>query len=128
MICLIFPSSSQLAFIGLLLARAKLFLNMKIKKVEKVITTLKDRSRIGHPLTLFHIGGEGGWGEADSALLQIAFFITSVRDTAESRNLVTFIKFSLSHVIWPYLVRAHAKKWSVCIYITIPFEILVQNG
>ena len=29
-------------------------------------------------------------GGADSALLQIVFFITSVRDTAELRNLVTF--------------------------------------
>ena len=27
----------------------------------------------------------------------------------------------------PYLVRAHAKKWSNCIYIAITFEILVQN-
>ena len=35
-------------------------------------------------------GGEGGW--ADSALLQIVFFITSVRDAAEPRNLVTFPK------------------------------------
>ena len=43
MICLIFPSISQLAFIGQLQARAKLSaLNMKTKKVEKVITTLKD--------------------------------------------------------------------------------------
>ena len=38
-------------------------------------------------LTLFHMG-EG----ADSALLQIVFFITSVRDAAEPRNLVTFPK------------------------------------
>ena len=29
-------------------------------------------------------------GGADSAFLQIVFFITSVRDVAESRNLVTF--------------------------------------
>ena len=34
------------------------------------------------------MGGEG----ADSALLQIVFFITSVRDAAEPRNLVTFPK------------------------------------
>ena len=34
--------------------------------------------------------GEGG-GE-DSALLQIVFFITSVRDAAEPRNFVTFPK------------------------------------
>ena len=40
-----------------------------------------------HILTLFHI--ERG---ADSALLQIVFFITSVRDVAEPRNLVTFPK------------------------------------
>ena len=38
-------------------------------------------------LTLFHMGGGG----ADSALLQIVFFITSVRDAAEPRNLVTKI-------------------------------------
>ena len=37
-------------------------------------------------LTLFHMG------RADSALLQIVFFITSVRDAAEPRNLVTFAK------------------------------------
>ena len=42
-------------------------------------------------LTLFHKGGGGG-GVADSALLQIVFFITSVRDAAEPRNLVTFPK------------------------------------
>ena len=44
------------------------------------------RNRI---LTLFHMGGGGG---ADSALLQIVFVITSVRDAAEPRNLVTFPK------------------------------------
>ena len=31
-------------------------------------------------------------GGTDSALLQIVFFITSVRDAAEPRNLVTFPK------------------------------------
>ena len=31
-------------------------------------------------------------GGADSALLQIVFFMTSVRDAAEPRNLVTFPK------------------------------------
>ena len=40
-------------------------------------------------LTLFHMGGGEG---ADSALLQIVFFITSVRDAAEPRNFVTFLK------------------------------------
>ena len=40
-------------------------------------------------LTLFHMGGGGG---VDSALLQIVFFITSVRDAAEPQNLVTFPK------------------------------------
>ena len=39
-------------------------------------------------LTLFHMGGGG----ADTALLQIVFFITSVKDAAEPRNLVTFPK------------------------------------
>ena len=39
-------------------------------------------------LTLFHMGGGG----ADSALLQILSFITSVKDAAEPRNLVTFPK------------------------------------
>ena len=34
----------------------------------------------------FHMGG------TDSALLQIVFFITSVRDAAEPRNLVNFPK------------------------------------
>ena len=38
-------------------------------------------------LTLFHMGGGGGWG--DSCLLQIVFFITFVRDAAEPRNSVT---------------------------------------
>ena len=32
----------------------------------------------------------GGGGGADSALLQIVFFISSIRDAAEPRNLVTF--------------------------------------
>ena len=41
-------------------------------------------------LTLFHMGGGGGG--ADSALLQIVFFITSARDAAELRTLVTFPK------------------------------------
>ena len=36
--------------------------------------------------------GEGGG--ADSALLQIVFFITSFRDAAEPRILVTFLKFN----------------------------------
>ena len=40
-------------------------------------------------LTLFHMGGGGG---ADSAFIQIVFFITSVRDAAEPQNLVTFPK------------------------------------
>ena len=40
-------------------------------------------------LTLFHTEGRG---QADSALLQVVFFITSVRDAAEPRNLVTFPK------------------------------------
>ena len=37
-------------------------------------------------LTLFHMGGGGGGGAADSTRLQIAYFITSVRDAAEPRN------------------------------------------
>ena len=37
-------------------------------------------------LTLFHIPHGGG---GDSTHLQIVFFITSVRDAAEPRNLVT---------------------------------------
>ena len=45
-------------------------------------------------LTLFHIGGGGGGRGADSARLQIVFFINSVRDAAEQRNLVTFLKFN----------------------------------
>ena len=45
-----------------------------------------------HKLTLFYMGGGGGGGKADSAFLQIVFFITSVRDTAEPPNLVTFPK------------------------------------
>ena len=36
----------------------------------------------------------GGGGGADSALLQIVFFITSGRDAAEPRNVVTFLKFN----------------------------------
>ena len=39
-------------------------------------------------LTLFHT--EGGGGGADSALLQIVFFITSVRDAAEPQNFGDF--------------------------------------
>ena len=39
--------------------------------------------RLIHNLTLFHME------RADSALLQIVFFITFVRDAAELRNLVT---------------------------------------
>ena len=40
-------------------------------------------------LTLFHMGGGGA---ADSTRLQIVSFITSVRDAAKPRNLVTFPK------------------------------------
>ena len=43
-------------------------------------------------LTLLHMGGGGGGGRTDSTRLQIVFFITSVRDAAEPRNLVTFPK------------------------------------
>ena len=44
-------------------------------------------------LTLFQIRGEGGGrGETDSTRLQIVFFMTSVRDTAEPRNLMIFPK------------------------------------
>ena len=42
---------------------------------------------LGTSLTLFHMGGG-----ADSVLLQNVFFITSIRDAAETRNLVTFPK------------------------------------
>ena len=35
---------------------------------------------------------EGGEGGADSTRLQIVFFIASVRDAAEPRELVTFPK------------------------------------
>ena len=44
----------------------------------------------GSPISysLFHMGVGGD----DSALLQIVFFIASVRDAAEPRNLVTFPK------------------------------------
>ena len=38
-----------------------------------------------------HWGGGGGH-DYNSALLQIVFFITSVRDVAEPQNLVTFPK------------------------------------
>ena len=38
-----------------------------------------------------HWGGGGG-GEADSTRYQIVFFITSVGDAAEPRNLMTFPK------------------------------------
>ena len=36
----------------------------------------------------------GGGGGGDSTRLQIVFFITHVRDSAEQRNLVTFLKFN----------------------------------
>ena len=36
------------------------------------------------------MGGGGGGEIKDSVLLKIVFFITSVRDAAEPRNLVTF--------------------------------------
>ena len=51
MICLIFPSASQSALhlqANCNRVQNKVLLNMKKKKVEKVITTLK--GRIGHPL------------------------------------------------------------------------------
>ena len=38
------------------------------------------------------MGGEGGRGGGDSTRLQIVFFITSVRNAAEPRNLVNFPK------------------------------------
>ena len=65
--------------------------------------------------------GEGG-GEADSALLQIVFFITFVRDAAEPQNLVTSLKLMDNKVLnmemtnfqlesRDMVVSAHAKKW-----------------
>ena len=39
-------------------------------------------------LTQFQVPHGGGGGGADSALLQIVFFINSVRDAAEPQNLV----------------------------------------
>ena len=42
------------------------------------------------PINNIPHGGGGGGG--NSALLQIVFFITSVRDAAEPRNLVTLTK------------------------------------
>ena len=44
-----------------------------------------------------HWGGGGGGerdSDSDSALLQIVFFITSVRNAAERQNLVTSLKFN----------------------------------
>ena len=49
------------------------------------------------------------WGVgADSALLQIVFFITSVRDSAEPRNLVTFLKFN-GHYYYYYFKHRNDK-------------------
>ena len=45
-----------------------------------------------HNFSNFNPIPHGGWGGGDSALLQIVFFITSVRDAAEPRYLVTFPK------------------------------------
>ena len=42
-------------------------------------------------------------------------------------EMTNFQPESRDMAIFPYLVRAHAKKWSNCIYIAITFEILVQN-
>ena len=56
----------------------------------KFLVTLRSPEIFGcivATLTLLHMGGG-----ADSALFQIVFFITSVRDAAEPRNLVTFPK------------------------------------
>ena len=52
--------------------------------------TLKKRYVLLYPTIFLNPIPHGG-GE-DSALLQIVFFITSVRDAAEPRNLVTFPK------------------------------------
>ena len=38
------------------------------------------------------MGGGGGGEGADSTCFQIVFFITSIRDAAEPRNLLTFPK------------------------------------
>ena len=48
------------------------------------------RSHVIQPYST--LGGGGGGGGADSIRLQIVFFITSVRDAAGPRNLVTFPK------------------------------------
>ena len=39
-------------------------------------------------------GVGGGGGKVDSTRLQIVFSLISVRDEAEPRNLVTFLKFN----------------------------------
>ena len=51
-----------------------------------VVSDIKSDFTFENFLTLFHMG------RVDSALLQIVFIITSVRDAAEPRNLVTFPK------------------------------------
>ena len=61
-----------------------LFLKL-IKSNNIVFETNSAKSFCINPIP--HGGGEGG---PDSALLQILFFITCVRDAAEPRNLVTF--------------------------------------
>ena len=58
----------------------------KIKNYNNKILVSSSNFKIGNNLNLFHMG------RADSALFQIVFFITSVRDAAEPRNLVTFPK------------------------------------
>ena len=64
-------------------------------------------------------------GSADSALLQIVSFITSVRDAAEPRKEVTNFQPDLHDMA--IFGKAPAKKWSNFIYIAITFQILVQN-
>ena len=91
-----FSRDTKLTFSGIIPGADKPYLNEKVDKINTSIQKLclmkghdfinNNNMRFRH-LTLFHMGGGG-----DSALLQIVFFITSVRDAAEPRNLVTFPK------------------------------------
>ena len=91
--CLIFPSASQLALIG----KWK-YLNMKTKKVDKVITTLKDW--IGHPLKR-HLTETLTW------VNNLNFFSCAYNTVVRFVPVVTNFKPTITFVSWITEVKSH---------------------
>ena len=64
---------------------------------------------------------------ADSALLQIVFLITSVRDAAEPQNLVTFPKILMDNMILNMeMTNFQPESHNMAIFGKSPFQKVVK--